>query len=83
MILFESVPGTSVHNMKVTEEGMFFAVESTVDPQITVELEPETEYTVYIEEADLGKMKSNLSGKLNLSIEIKEGLETAVKILKA
>lgn len=83
MIVFESVPGTVVHNLVVTESGMNFVIESKVDPQITVELEAGTEYITMIEGVNAGKMKTNLSGKLTLSLEVKEEGSTEVKIIKA
>ena len=38
--------------------------------QITVELEDESEYDITIDGADAGKMKTNLGGKLSLSVEL-------------
>ena len=37
--VYESVPGTAVNHMRVTENGMEFDVEGFADAQITVELE--------------------------------------------
>lgn len=42
----------------------------TEDAQITVELEDESEYDITIDGADAGKMKTNLGGKLSLSVEL-------------
>ncbi len=82
MFVFESVPGTSVNNLKVTDNGMEFKVEGTEDSQITVELEPEAEYETCIDGANTGKMKTNLGGKLVLSVELSEGKACDVKIVK-
>ena len=38
---------------------MDFHVEGPEDAQITVEMEPDTEYEVFIEQASTGKMKTN------------------------
>lgn len=80
--IYESVPGTSVHNLKVTETGMNFIAESDEDAQITVELEADTEYKLYLNGVNAGTANSNLSGKVNLSILASDG-QVAVKIVKA
>lgn len=82
MFVYESVPGTAVWNLKVTDKGMEFFVEGTKDSQITVELEPECEYEILIDGAAAGKMKTNLGGKLVLSVDLGSGKEAAVKIVK-
>ena len=82
LLIYESVPGTTVTNLSVTSEGMEFAVESNVDSQITVELESETEYTIFIDGQNAGKMKTNLGGKLSLSIETKGTSKADIKIKK-
>ena len=46
-----------------------------------MELEPETEYVVYMNEINVGDMTTNLGGKLSISAELaKESVE--VKIVK-
>jgi hypothetical protein len=80
--VYESVPGTAVHNFSVTEDKVEFSVEAMDEPQITVELESETEYTIYLDGLNAGKMKTNLGGKLVLSVEINKGSSAQVKIVK-
>ncbi len=82
MFVYESVPGTSVMNLKVTDSGMEFLVEGTTDSQITVELAPESEYETVIDEKSAGRMKTNLGGKLVLSVDLGSGNATQVKIVK-
>lgn len=82
MFVYESVPGTAVHNFKVTENTVAFSVEGKEEPQITVELEPETEYTIFLDGLNAGTMKTNLGGKLVLSVEISNGGSAEVKIVK-
>ncbi|MBQ1193928.1 MAG: endosialidase [Lachnospiraceae bacterium] len=82
LFIYESVPGTSVHNLKITESGMEFTTEGENDAQITVELESDTEYTLFLDGINAGSMKSNLSGKVMLSILASNG-QTNVKIVKA
>lgn len=82
MFVYESVPGTSVSHLKVADSGMEFAVEGTEDSQITVELEPEAEYEICIDGAGIGRMKTNLGGKLVLSVELSAEKACDVKIAR-
>ena len=82
MFVYESVPGTAVHNFKVTENTVAFSVEGKEEPQITVELDTETENTIYLDGLNAGTMKTNLGGKLVLSVEISNGGSAEVKIVK-
>ena len=59
MFVYESVPGTSVFDLVQSADQMDFHVEGPEDAQITVEMEPDTEYEVFIEQASTGKMKTN------------------------
>lgn len=83
MFVYESVPGTTVMNLSIQEEGMEFQVEGFDDSQITVELEPDTEYETWIDNVNAGKMKTNLGGKLILSVELGNDTRASVKIVKA
>ncbi len=82
MFVYESVPGTSVNHFEETANGVSFLVEGDEDAQITVGLEDETEYEVLVGGQSIGKMKTNLGGKLNLSVELSGAGEVSVKIEK-
>lgn len=82
MFAYESQPGTSVNDFQETEDGVTFLVEADEDAQITVGLEEDTEYSVTVGDANIGKMKTNLSGKLSVSVELANAGEIAVKIVK-
>ncbi len=82
MFLYESVPGTAVENLRVTEDTLSFTVSGNSDAQFTVELEADTEYTVYIDDVNAGKMKTNLSGKLSVSTALNENAGVQVKIVR-
>ncbi len=82
MFVYESVPGTSVLHFAETAEEVSFVVEGTEDAQITVGLSEDTEYEVFVDEKSIGKMKTNLSGKLVLSAELAEAGEVKVRIAK-
>lgn len=62
MFVYESVPGTSVNCFQETQDGISFTVEGSEDAQITVGLQDETEYEVFINNESIGKMRTNLGG---------------------
>ena len=70
MFVYESVPGSVVHDFRATDKAVNFVVEGEEDSQITLELEAEKEYKIHIDKVYVGKMKTNLGGKLNLSVEL-------------
>ena len=82
MFAYESEPGTSVNHFAETENGLAFQVEGTEDAQITVGLEEDTVYTVYVNGANVGEMKTNLSGKLSISVELASVGKAEVRIVK-
>lgn len=82
MFAYSSVPGTSVLNFSETADGVSFQVEGSEDAQITLELEEDTEYEVSIGGNSIGKMKTNLGGKLNISVELEENKEVGIKITR-
>ncbi len=81
--VYESTPGTAVEHFKASSEGASFTVDAPEDAQITLEFEPETEYDIMIDGKDAGKIKTNLGGKLSLSVELGEGRSSSVEIKKA
>ena len=78
--VYESVPGTAVHEFRANDKKVMFDVEGEVDAQVTLELEPETEYKVYVSDVYVGKMKTNLGGKLSISVEL-ENNEEAIPVV--
>ena len=67
MFVYESVPGTVVTDMSATEQEVTFKVEG---------------WEVTISGTDIGKMKTNLGGKLVLSIEMDPDQSYDVKVVK-
>ena len=82
MFVYESVPGTAVKDFAVTDTTVTFKVEGFEDAQITVQLEDDCEYEVFEDGVGVGGMKTNMSGKLSLSVELNEGREVEVKIVR-
>ena len=70
MFVYESVPGTSVFDFEETDVRTEFEVEGFEDTQITLELEAEQEYEVFVDDVNIGRMTTNLGGKLVLSVEL-------------
>lgn len=68
--------------MKITEDGITFHVEGAEDAQITLEVETGAQYDVTVGTEDAGKMKTNLGGKLVLSVELGENKSVPVKVTK-
>ena len=79
LFVYESVPGTAVTDFNQTENTVAFTVEGPEDAQITLELEEETEYEISI---DGKSMKTNLGGKLSMSVELEGADKVAIKVEK-
>ena len=82
MFVYESVPGTAVEHFAVNNNGVEFVVEGDKDAQITIQLEDDTEYEVFVDDVAVGGMKTNMSGKLNCSVELSEGVTARVRIVR-
>lgn len=82
MFVYESVPGTAVTNFNASEQVVTFSVSAMQDVQFTLELEADTEYVVYLDDVNVGDMKTNLSGKLSVSAELEPERSMEVKIIK-
>ena len=61
---------------------MNFKVEGPEDAQITIELEEDAEYEVNIAGESVGIMKTNLGGKLSLSVELQGIEDVDIKVEK-
>ena len=79
MFVYESVPGTAAEHFKVTDTEVEFLVEGSRDAQITVQLENDTDYEVFVDGVAAGSMKTNMSGKLSVSVELEEGKSVQVR----
>ncbi len=82
LFVYESVPGSTVTNFVTDGKEVSFQVEAQEDISFTLELEPSQEYKVFLDDSEIGTMKTNLGGKLNVSIELDEGRKAAVRVSK-
>ena len=80
--VYESVPGTAVFNLKVSDKEIDFSLTGKGDIQITMELQAEKDYEVIVAGDSLGVMKTNLGGKLTFSVEADETSKKDVKIVE-
>lgn len=82
MFVYESVPGTSVEHFMEGENGVSFTVEGVEDAQLTLGLSDDTEYNVKVNGEDAGRVRTNLGGKLSVSVELAGAGEVKVEISK-
>ena len=78
--VYESVPGTKVEGFKEEDGKVSFAVEGNDHTQITLDLEEEKEYRVLVDDVNLGKMATNIGGKLVISMDLTGGKPQSVVI---
>lgn len=82
MFVYESVPGTAVFHMNQQENELELQLTGKDTAQITLELEAEQNYEICINESSIGKMKTNLGGKLIFSLELSEEEKAKIKVVK-
>jgi len=82
MLVYESVPGTAVSSFKEDGNSVMFTVEGPEDAQVTLGMEEDTVYKVTINGVDSGCVKTNMSGKLVLSVEMGNEDQVMVKAEK-
>ena len=82
MFVYESVPGTAVSNFCVKNTELTFTVSGSQDAQITIQLEDDMEYEVFTDGNPVGEMKTNMSGKLSLSVELSSEKNVDVKVIR-
>ena len=80
--VYESVPGTAVRNLRITDQEISFSVEGPEDAEITVGAAENIEYQVLLDDVNVGHMTTNMGGKLSFSVELSEGKSVSVKIVK-
>lgn len=74
LFIFESVPGTAVNNFKMSGDAVEFSVSGNkdTDVSVTLELSPDTEYSVTMADQAVGNMSTKSGGKLSLSLSLSE-----------
>lgn len=82
VFVYESVPGTAVTGFVKDDTQVSFEVEGPEDAQITVGLEPDMEYEVQMDGKSAGTIKTNLGGKLSVSVELADVDKVQIKIVR-
>ena len=82
LFVYESVQGTTVEGFMADARGVSFVVSGQENAQITLGLCEESEYELTVDEAVIGKMKTNISGKLSFSVDLSEGKKVKVSAVK-
>ena len=81
--VYESLPGTAVNVFKETSDEVSFFVDGMGQTQITLELEANKEYKVFVNDKDLGVSKTDIGGKLTFDVDLQKGVMTTVKVVAA
>jgi hypothetical protein len=79
-LVYESVPGTAVTNLKYSGDEVSFCVEGKEDADITLGLAEETAYEIIVNGESAGVMTTNLGGKLSFGVELSEGVPTGIDV---
>ena len=80
--VFESNPGTTITDFDMNFDEVSFTVEGNEDAQITLGLLEDTVYEVFIDDESIGGMKTKMSGKLYVNVELNEGKAVRLRIVK-
>lgn len=79
--VYESIPGTAVNVFRETADEVSFFVDGNGNTQITLELESNKDYKVFVEEKELGISKTDIGGKLTFDVELKKGAMKFIKVV--
>lgn len=82
LFVYESVPGTAVDDFAKGEENVSFSVKGIAGVQITLGLEPEVSYEVFVGGESVGIMNTNRGGKLSLSVDVSETEAVSISVNK-
>ena len=80
--VYESVPGTAVFGLKQDDREISFSVEGAEDAQITLGVESDSKYEVFLDDVSTGAVETNLGGKLSFSVELGNASRVDVRIKK-
>lgn len=77
-LVYESLPGTAVHEFKITDREVTFKVEGIATTQITLELQPQVEYKLIIDDVTVDNVKTTLAGKISFSVDTNSEAKSVV-----
>ena len=82
IFVYESVPGTAVSNFEKGEEKVSFSVKGIAGAQITLGLEQDVAYEIFVGDESVGIMDTNRGGKLSFSVDVSETEELSISVNK-
>lgn len=82
ILVYESVPGTTVEHLSLQDDGMEFVVSGIEDTQITLGLEEDAQYRIALDHVEIGTMPTSMGGKLAISVELEPDKPVLVSIKK-
>lgn len=83
LVVYESVPGTTVTDFTETADSMEFTVSGKGSVSITLGLADDTLYEVKEDDKATGTVKTGLGGKLSLSLDLSNNRKAVVSVKKA
>ena len=83
LVVYESVPGTTVTDFEETADSMEFTVSGKGSVSITLGLADDTLYEVKEDGKYTGAVKTGLGGKLSLSLDLSGNRKAVVSVKKA
>ena len=79
-LLLESIPGCTVHHFANVGLVVTFSLETYRDTTVTLELESDQEYKIFMDDEEVDKVKANLAGKVTFSTEaIKQSIQIQIE----
>lgn len=69
-LVLESVPGATVHSLKIGDRVTVFDIEGKGSTMVTLELLPDSTYSIYVDDVNIDKLTTNMTGKVGFSIEL-------------
>ncbi len=77
-LVIETVPGTVVDNFNMEEGNISFGILGYKQTIVTIEVEPEVEYNLYIDGVKSDILTSKPSGKVSISLDVENVKKTVM-----
>ncbi len=77
-LVIETVPGTVVENFNIEESDISFNITGYKQTIVTIEVEPEVEYNLYIDGVKSDILTSKPSGKVSISLDVENVKKTVL-----
>lgn len=74
-MLLETVPGSAIHKFSMNESEISFEADGFENTQITLELEPDQNYKLTVDDVVLSTSKANAFGKFSFSLTLSSDVQ--------